>query len=182
MSEFTGLSVDKIGSLIGLVSTQKQIEVEARIEECFVIAERHFDRELTRPQVTYDLKGTTAGWAINGERIRLNYDLMHGDHYDDMINQIVPHETAHLIVHQIWPTAKPHGMHWEHVMAILGVPATRCHNYDVTPAKKHKKFHYTCACGIDHKIGSTRHRRAQSGIRYRCTRCRSQLRFTGEMS
>ena len=61
------------------------------------------------PDVTYDVKGTYAGWAHCREwKIRLNGEMMM-DHLDKFIESersTVKHEMAHLITHKIDPTAR----------------------------------------------------------------------------
>jgi SprT protein len=179
------LTVDQISSLIGLPSSNKRNEVEAIVEKYMAIADRHFGKKFNRPLVTYNLKGTTAGWAMGGKEIRINYDLLNDPrYYDDMVQQTVPHEVAHIVVHQMFSQASPHGAHWQLVMAVFGKPATRCHQYETKPVRKHKKFHYTCMCsGRIHQFGSARHHRAQGGQRsYRCTICNGRLSWNGASS
>ena len=177
------LSNDLIGSLLGIPGSDRQAAVEAQITKYLDVAEKHYNRKFNRPIVSYDLKGHTGGWAKGGREIRLNYDVLHDDrYYQDMIHQTVPHELAHIIVHQIWPDAGAHGAHWQMIMAIFGKPATRCHQYETKAVKKHKKFHYTCLCPERiHYFGQARHNRAQSGQRrYHCTLCGKTVTWNGK--
>ena len=176
------LSADLIGSLLSFPGSDRQTAVESQITKYLDIAEKHWDRKFNRPDVKYDLKGHTGGWAIGGHTIRLNYDILTDDrYYQDMVNQTVPHELAHIVVHQMWPKASAHGEHWQHVMSVFGKPADRCHQYETKAVKKHKKFSYTCTCpGRTYELGSARHNRAQTGQRrYYCPLCQETLVWNG---
>lgn len=135
------------------------------------------------PTVTYDLKGTTAGMAVFDRltktgNIRINNALLYTDHYEDMIQDTVPHEVAHIVARQVYGNIKPHGKEWQYVMALLGLSATRCHDYDVTHSRTHIKFTYTCRCGPIHKVGSALHTKMQSGRHRTCKACRTRLHYT----
>lgn len=134
--------------------------------------------------IRYDLKGRTAGWAQYPRTIALNIDLLY-THTEEIINQTLPHEYAHLVE---WHLARhhdtdhnAHGPLWKFVMTKLGVPPKRTHNMETTPQRSTRKFVYSCPCGTVHNLGLTRHRRSMAGDQtYICTICRSVLIYTGK--
>lgn len=138
-------------------------KVDAKIAECLKVMDAHYKVKMWRPTVAYDLKGTVAGMANYKTRhIRLNPDLMIAN-WDDFINVTVPHELAHIACEQLYPEAhnpkidwverdlalragrrvklpkrEIHGKRWKSIMAVLGADDSRCHNYDVAPARRMK--------------------------------------------
>lgn len=127
--------------------------------------------------VFFDLKGKVAGKAcfgtnVEGHKIRFNsYCLRH--HFEDFMARTVPHEVAHLVARTItFNQCKPHGKTWQKVMKAFGVKdITRCHNYNVRPARRVRYYSYSCMCR-GWKLSSIRHNRVRRGIQvYRCKKC-----------
>lgn len=63
-----------------------------------------------------------------------------------MIGQTIPHEVAHIVVHQLYGSYHkgnrvwPHGKEWKFVIQIaLDVPAKRCHNHCLAVHQKIKR-------------------------------------------
>jgi SprT protein len=152
-------------------------EVNAKMDECYAILEKHFGVKLSRPTVRYDLEGHVAGYALIRENaIRLNLHLI-STHRDDMINNTLPHEIAHIVTYQIYPSATAHGRHWASVMWVLGLPADRCHTYETKAARVRKReYHYECGCPEGHLVTKTIHNRIQQGRMYTCRKCHTRLR------
>ena len=131
------------------------------------------------PEVLYDLQGHTAGWAIGGHTIRLNLDLLFNqDHFQNMIDQTVPHEVCHIVDVQMHGSSS-HGYRWKYLMYHIGLEPDRCHSYKTVAARKRKKMPrdqiYYCACG-EHGVTIILHRKMQAGKRYRCNTCGETLR------
>lgn len=144
---------------------------------------------LSVPEITYDLKGTTAGQAqytykkSTGEttsaKIRINNDLLYTKHYDEMLNRTVPHEVVHIAVRwwfwQLRPD--PHGFEWKTLMIVLGLDPTRCHSYDeITKARKRtplpRPYIYTCANNCrEYRLTQIIHRRIKAGQTRYCRDC-----------
>jgi len=171
-----------------------------KIKECFAIAQRRWPGETFRfPTVRFDKRGTTAGTA-NGIKWELNFNMiLLNENVEHFIAQTVPHEVAHLIDHQIYDSHAPrydhigrrkkrsvHGRTWKMIMTILGVPADRCHNMDVSNARaarrKTEKFDYKCTgCNTVLSMGKIRHNKQQAGkVNYKHNGCRgASLIFIG---
>lgn len=176
--EFNEMSDDELDRVLGEVSEHVRYRVMSKVNEILSMYD-----DITPPVIKYDLKGHTAGWAIGGHTIRLNAALLNNPRYvDDMIEQTVPHEVAHIIVHQRWPRAKGHGREWQHVMHRLGLNATRCHQYNTTAARTTAKpYVYYCHCTTPHHVTKLLHTRIQRRIaqghsHYICKICKGRLR------
>jgi len=168
-----------------------------RIEECFAIAEQRWNTTFQKPRVRFDKRGTTAGTA-HGSKWELNFNMvLLNENVEHFVKQTVAHEVAHLIDHQVYDShavrydnigrrkkRSPHGANWKRIMTVLGVPADRCHNMDVSNARvsrcKSETFDYKCTCCQKVlPMGKIRHNKQQSGkTKYR--HCRGgSLVFVG---
>lgn len=151
------------------------LAVREKIAECL----EHYPA-VPSPDVLYDLKGHTAGQAISSRnQIRLNLALLKDSRYsDDMLNDTVPHEVAHIVVRFHFPLARSHGWEWQTVMNKFGVPATRCHNYETEAARTRKAtsrpYPYHCQCQT-HWMTKLIHGRIQKGREYSCRDCKGIL-------
>lgn len=153
----------------------------ARVEACFLQAERFFDRRFARPEVSLRLRGLKAGVAhLDENRLRFNAQL-YRENREHFLRQTVAHEVAHLVAHQLYGARiRPHGSHWQAIMRqVYDLPAERCHHYAVERRQRH--YLYRCQCP-DGEFAFTpqRHALVLRGRQYLCRRCRGPLRFTGE--
>lgn len=151
--------------------------VSERIIQCFERAENEFGVTLTRPEVLYKLKGTTAGRAFPRQhKIDLNEGLL-ARNYSKFFETTIPHEAAHLIAPQVYNERTGHGEKWVTVMKVLGVKEiTRCHQYDVTETKIQKTHHrYICAHGCTFKVYGKIHNQVSRGQARICKRHASPI-------
>lgn len=132
-----------------------------------------YDIELPNIEIKYDLKGLSAGQAIcktiEGIRyysIRLNIDILHNEGYDTIINDTIPHEIAHIVMHYIGQGFN-HNAKWKKLCIDLGGTGKRLHDAIVTKARKTKQFEYKTTCGKTIVISLNRHNKIQNGIVYR---------------
>jgi SprT protein len=172
------LTADELLRLLGKPSPQIIAAADNKINECIELLQSKIDfgRPLIKPRIEYDLRGTTAGQAWGKSKIRLNIDILNDpNHFDDMINQTLPHELAHCVVSDFWPNAQAHGTHWAYIMMALDLPARRCHNYDTKPARVRARYHYHCSCIEGCYAGPTVHRKIQAGAAYKCRHCNRVL-------
>lgn len=129
------------------------------------------------PTVTYHVRGTKAGAAYPTQNeIRLNPQLLL-ENPEEFLQQVVPHELAHLLVYQLFGRVKPHGIEWQNMMTgLFGLPAHTCHRFD-TSSVQGKTFPYQCGCQI-HQLSIRRHQRVQRGsASYFCRKCKQKLIF-----
>lgn len=183
----------QISRITGMPLLEQKIAIEAKIAEVIdqlntggkLPLERAATGHLVVPLVDYGLNGTVAGWAIGPHKIRINTELLHTN-WDNMLNVIVPHEVAHCVVSQIWGNTttkgnkvRGHGPQWQYVMNLLGLPAKRCHDMQVTKRRNHPRV-YVYGCGgrvcYSHNLTLTRHNKIQNkGAEYTCTKCGGRI-------
>jgi SprT protein len=138
-----------------------------------------FGRSFPFPTVSFGLRGKTAGQAaVRDNHIKLNLELLlNPATREQILEQTVPHEVAHLIHHQLYPRDREwHGNRWKFIMREFGLTPDRCHTMPVKPARKTRKFEYDCPCGAPHRnVGLNKHRKIQAGEEYVCKYCRGLL-------
>ena len=139
--------------------TMKQ-QILDKVEECFQIAERYFNREFERPKnIIFKRNGTTGGYSHYSKR-ELMFQLDLAEHHgDDFLNRTVPHELAHYVQRAVYgyynsygKKVMPHGREWKSIMRnVFRLEPSRCHSYDTTVTKtrkgfKQKRFQWKCDC------------------------------------
>ncbi len=138
-------------------------------------------RALAPLAVRFDLCGRAAGQYRSHPQPLVRYNAaLAARQFDDFCRLVPPHEVAHHVVSQLHGPrgARPHGPEWQAVMNFFGVPAERCHDFDLdgTPVRRQRRFLYRCACG-EQQLSATRHNRIQRGeATYFCRRCGEPLR------
>lgn len=174
-----------------MVTQEMKDRVMAKIIECIHTFFKKTGHPFNPPTVKYDIKGTTAGYAVYGKfqdvaYIRLN-PVIFADHPDKFIERTVPHEMAHIMAHYYYKARNyritPHGREWKNVMRLLGIEdIKRCHSYSVRPdqCKRQQKHAYKCNCQT-FALSTTRHNRALQGKKYHCLTCKGLLVYDGTM-
>ncbi len=106
---------------------------EQEIIRAYEIARRKMGIVVELPRIKWDLRGTTAGRAYYHENlIRLNPVLLQ-ENTERFVVRTPAHEAAHLIAFRLHgANIAPHGGEWQRVCWAIGIPATRCHSYDVS--------------------------------------------------
>lgn len=153
------------------LETLRALAVE-RVEECIGIARRNLGREITMPEVRFNLRGKTAGYG-GAKVIRLNIDLLMREGLE-FIARTPGHEAAHTVVHQLWPSAPAHGERWKTIMRLFGQAPSRCHSFQTTPVRKERTVAYACNCRT-FDIGIRRHKRIMQGATYHCLACKGTI-------
>lgn len=128
------------------------------------------------PDVVYTQRGTLAGsaWPLQWQ-IRLNPVLLL-ENQQTFIEQVVPHELAHLLVWHHYGRTPPHGKAWRAFMEeIFQLPAQRTHRFSVASVES-PRFDWQCDCQI-HALTLRRHNRLLRGQAvYLCRSCGGRLR------
>ncbi|OBX10342.1 SprT family zinc-dependent metalloprotease [Gallibacterium genomosp. 3] len=153
------------------------LQVNRKLSHCLQLAQDYFQCEFPRPAVSYQLRGVKAGVAYLREwEIRLNPVLLL-ENQQAFIDQVVPHELAHLVVYQLFGRVPPHGKEWKMVMTeVFGVLAETKHQFAVQSVQG-KTYPYRCACQI-HYLSIRRHNKVlRDGVEYFCKQCKTRLRF-----
>jgi len=146
------------------------------LREKLMQANAFLQREYALPDVLYQQRGTAAGTAwLEKNEIRLNPVLLL-ENQQAFIDEVVPHELAHILVWKHFGRVPPHGKEWKWMMeVVLGVSARRTHQFAVQSVRSNT-FPYTCPCQ-QHQLTVRRHNRVLRGeTQYRCTRCGQQLK------
>jgi SprT protein len=135
---------------------------------------------LRYPKTTHDftLRGRCAGqyvWSYSDSTLRWNLDIAK-DNLNVYLSTTVPHELAHAIQRYHHPRSKSHGKEWKDCCkALVGHELLRCHKYKTTPARKVRRFKYSCDC-MEHSVSTILHNRIVKGGRtYRCTKCKTPI-------
>tara|TARA_R110000868_G_scaffold9620_1_gene47490 strand:+ start:6992 stop:7789 length:798 start_codon:yes stop_codon:yes gene_type:complete len=123
------------------------------------------------PKVEFNLRGRVAGWAgcrrckvtrvARDFRLRFNCELIQGQHYEDMVNNTVPHEIAHLVCFARQDLGNNHDAGWQRVCLALGGDGSTKHNYEVTP--RGGGFVYRASCGELVTVSRQIHNKIQMG-------------------
>ncbi|ARF48707.1 SprT family protein [Pantoea stewartii subsp. stewartii DC283] len=139
-------------------------------------ANRMLERTYPEPTLVYQQRGTAAGTAwLEKWEIRLNPVLLL-ENQQAFIDEVVPHELAHLLVWKTFGRVAPHGKEWKWMMeTVLGVPAQRTHRFEVASVRS-RTFAYRCQCQ-QHHLTVRRHNRVIRGeSEYRCVHCGNVLK------
>jgi SprT protein len=161
-----------------------------KVEECFQIAEKFYNRTFERPQnIIFKTSGTTGGTS-NFRKKELMFQLDFAIHNpEDYIRTTVPHEVAHYVQRAVYgyfrngKKVMPHGQEWKYVMRyVYNLNPDRCHNYDtsVTRTKKQTTHLYGCGCGKEFNLTTTMHNKILKGSRRICKSCRGTITLKKE--
>ena len=142
-----------------------------------------YDRASYIPNIRFDLRGRTGGQFIclpgsTDLVIRVNAELA-AAHGEAFIDEIVPHEFGHLVVHLFYgDQIRPHGKEWKFVMSeVLGIRNFRTVHSFAVPGNGRAGARFACGCpGKVHELSAVRLRRYKEGTRYVCRVCGRVLR------
>jgi predicted SprT family Zn-dependent metalloprotease len=119
-------------------------EAIARTNEAIDLINGKLNIRLPYPRVRFSINGGVAGRAHCGrDVIEYNPTLLH-ENVDHFLVQTVRHEVAHLAAHKKFGgRIKPHGKEWCSCCWYLGIPAIRCHNYELdnVPTRALRQMH-----------------------------------------
>lgn len=145
------------------------------LREKLALANQALGSNYPEPKVSYQQRGTSAGTAwLETYEIRLNPVLLL-ENQQAFIDEVIPHELAHLLVWKRFGRVAPHGREWKWMMAsVLGVTPRRTHQFELASVRKNT-FPYHCRCR-QHQLTVRRHNRVLRGeANYRCLHCGEPL-------
>ncbi|WP_036825343.1 SprT family zinc-dependent metalloprotease, partial [Photobacterium sanctipauli] len=113
--------------------TALQNQVTDRVKQCIAQANQRLNKRMAMPAVSFRQRGKIAGSArLQGWEVRFNPVLL-AENPDAFLNEVVPHEVAHLVVFKLFGKVRPHGREWQIIMAeVFGVPPRTTHSFDVS--------------------------------------------------
>nr|WP_150539388.1 SprT family zinc-dependent metalloprotease [Actinobacillus vicugnae] len=156
---------------------QLKMQVQRQLKRNLEQANHYFNKGFTPPTVSYAVRGEKAGVAyLQRNEIRFNPVLL-AENKQAFIQQVVPHELAHILVYQQFGRVQPHGKEWKMMMEqVLGVPAETYHCFD-TRNVIGQQFAYQCGCQT-HYLSIRRHNAiVRHQRRYICKQCKQTLTF-----
>ncbi|MDW6001919.1 SprT family zinc-dependent metalloprotease [Vibrio mangrovi] len=160
------------------VSPELQTQINTQIQACITRASRYFDQHFPPPSLSYKLRGKAAGKAyLHQWEIRLNPVLLI-ENQTEFLQQVIPHEIAHLLVHRLYGRVRPHGPEWQSVMTqVFHLNPQTTHQFDIRSVAG-QTFSYHCQCQ-QFSLSIRRHRKVQrQEVTYRCTQCNQPLVYT----
>lgn len=151
----------------------RQAEIKRKTQEVLDLAHRLYGVRIT-PTIAFNLRGRVAGWAgcrfcrvtrqANQFTLRFNCDLIQGQHFEDMRDETVPHEVAHLVCYARPELGRKHNDGWRRVCLALGGNGKTRHSYDVSHAAG--SIVYVSDRGHEIKLSKIRHAKIQAGAYY----------------
>jgi SprT protein len=144
------------------------------------VANEKLDANMEYPRIDFTVKGSCGGKAYGSNRVNFNIGLA-VDNLAEYVNQVAPHEVAHLVVNKKWGreirvtrTGKiqriSHGDKFYSVMRAFGVREERCHSMDTSKVKQTRKTaQYTVVCtgcGFEGHVGAQRAKKIMAGHTY----------------
>ncbi len=161
------------------IPTQLIEQIAASINQHLQLAEQAFNCQFHPPQVSFNVRGKAAGKAYcHLWQIRLNPVLLL-ENQTAFLQQVVPHELAHLITYHQFGRVRPHGKEWQFVMQhVFNLAAHTRHQFDITSVSS-PSFAYQCDCQ-QHQLSLRRHNKVIRGqTQYQCRHCKATLQPIG---
>lgn len=163
-----------------MVGAMKELQmIKDQVAKCVAMANSRYCITMPNIVIKFDLTGKAAGQAVNQYGIfsvRFNMHMIK-NHFDDVLNNTVPHEVAHIVC-MYTGMGKNHDKVWKSVCIYLGGNGKRCHEMTTVAGRNTKKYRYVASCGTSLEVSSILHKRIQSGNIYRIKATQGKIDHT----
>lgn len=143
--------------------------MQDRVQQVIAKAETLYNIKLS-PQVLFDLRGKRAGCAqcsrcrwtgkVSNLKVRFNQQFINNENFQDMLDNTVPHELAHLVCYMRPDLGDHHDNGWRRVCMALGGNGNTRHDYKV---EIKNGFTYRASCGTEVTVSRVIHTKIQAG-------------------
>lgn len=152
-------------------NASKIAAVRTKTAEVIAKAKSLYRVDLSSASISFNLRGRVAGWAackhcagVKQYQLKFNQDMIFGNHLQDMLDDTVPHEVAHLVCYANPMLGRKHDTGWKRVCIALGGNGQRCHDNEVQYA--HGGYDYMTDTGHKVTVSNIIHRKIQAGRTY----------------
>ena len=152
-----------------------QHQIIDRVDTLIAEAIAYTGCQVKTPSISFRRSGGNAGTA-HLQRNHVNFNpIFLADNFTEYLNQVIPHEIAHIVVFQCFGKVKPHGKEWQSVMREIYKCDPDVRHSMTLPENAQRGVDYRCDCGII-KLGIRRHNKVLRGEQsYQCRQCRQTL-------
>ena len=178
-----GIIASELTEVIFLEFLVTEIELEyltkKALHHYISIANHYFNQRFSMPSLSFKLTGKAAGKAyLQNWEIRLN-PILFKENKHAFIEEVVPHEFAHLLAYKLFGRVRPHGPEWKLIMAtVFSISAKTTHSFNIQSVQG-RTFEYRCQCH-SHSLSIRRHNKVQRGTaKYSCRNCKQELNYIG---
>lgn len=150
------------------------------LSRCIEQARHYFERDFPVPMLNYKLRGKAAGKAyLQTWEVRLN-PVLFVENQQAFINEVIPHEVAHLITFALFGRVRPHGKEWQMVMnQVFHIAPNTTHSLNIQSVQG-RTFEYRCQCDT-FAVTIRRHNKVlRQQASYRCRKCGQTIEYTGK--
>lgn len=136
---------------------------------------------LKTPSISFDLKGSTGGKAYSTRNhIQLNAEML-VQFGDAFIEEVVPHELAHLAVTAKYGLkVRGHGVEWKTMMSWLNKVPNRTHKFETVSMKEKKdnRPFLWCNCAEPLRCSTRIYNLIKGGQARQCAVCKARVSLT----
>jgi SprT protein len=172
------------------------ILLQNKVDSCLAQASQVYNCHFLYDKIRIDIRGKAAGQI----QIRRAYShkqlpvlrfnpLLLLKYQEEFIDEVVPHECAHLVVYKLHSPyrnnkrIRPHGPEWQSIMVNLyGREPKVTHQFIFEHESQKKRFDYQCGCSMKiHQLSVIRHNKiVRAKANYLCKGCNKPLTFIME--
>lgn len=125
-----------------------------------------FDLKSSRSLGVHSCKICKASHESWDHKLRFNPQMLNDVNFQELINDTIPHEVAHLVCTLIFGPGQGHNKNWQHIAKKLGAdPSTKSSTATLVSTTNRREFLYIVA-GEEIRLTATRHNKILKGTTY----------------